>query len=284
MTAPPLAQTLLGLAIRDLTAAGIPGAAQDGRALLAHALGIPRDRLTLYLIDPVPQSAADRFGGLIGRRIAREPVARILGERQFYGRQFRVTPDVLDPRPETETLIEAALAVPFDTVLDLGTGSGAILATLLAERPTAHGTGTDLSHAALDVAQANTQACGAAQRATFLPSDWFATVQGRFDLIVSNPPYIAAAEMAGLEAEVRDHDPAMALTDGADGLTAYRAITAGAIPHLTADGWLMVEIGPTQGQAVHDLFAASGFGAITLRPDLDGRDRVVLGQAPRNPA
>jgi release factor glutamine methyltransferase len=204
-------------------------------------------------------------------------VAQITGERLFRGRAFRVTRDTLDPRPETETLVDHALQSPFASVLDLGTGTGCILITLLAERPGVRGLGVDLSPAALEVARANAQRHGVA--ADFALSDWFGAVTGRFGLIVANPPYIAAAEMAGLAPEVRDWEPRLALCPGDDGLAAYRAILGGTAAHLAAGGRLVVETGAEQGRAVAALFAAAGLADVRVLPDLDGRDRVVSGRA-----
>lgn len=265
--------------IRELTAAGVPDPARDARLLLAHALQVPPDRLTLLLRDPLPMPAAARFDAALSHRVMRRPVSQITGRRLFWGRSFRVTRDTLDPRPETEALVAAALEESFASVLDLGTGTGAILLSLLAERPGAAGTGTDISPAALAVAAENAAALGLSPR--LILSDWFAQVAGRFDLIVSNPPYIAAVEMAALAPEVRDWEPHLALTDGGDGLGAYRAIAASAGAHLSAGGRLAVEVGPTQAGAVAALFAAAGLEAAGTRPDLDGRDRVVIGRAPR---
>ncbi len=258
-----------------LAAADVPDPARDARALLAHALRGAEDGLILALPEPMSAEAEARLDAAVAARVRRQPVAQITGRRLFWGRAFRVTPDVLDPRPETETLIAEALAVPFDRVLDLGTGSGAILATLLAERTGATGLGTDLSDAALAVARENAQALGVAARADFGLHDWFAGVTGLFDLIVSNPPYIAADEMATLAPEVREWEPQLALTPGGDGLAAYRAIAAGAGAHLAPGGRVLVEIGASQGRAVADLFAANGFASVRVSPDLDGRDRVV---------
>ncbi|MBQ0810060.1 peptide chain release factor N(5)-glutamine methyltransferase [Roseovarius sp.] len=268
-------------AARRLEAAGIAGAAGDARALLAEAVGIARDRLTLHLGDELEPGAAVRFAALIARRAAREPVAKILGRRVFWGRKFEVTADVLDPRPETECLIAEALAGPKPlTLLDLGTGSGILAVTLLAEWPEVRGVATDLSDAALAVAARNAARAGVAARLDVIRADWFAGVTGLFDLIVSNPPYIGVDEMAGLMPEVRDHDPRLALTDEADGLAAYRAIAGGAGAHLRPGGRLMVEIGWRQGAAVADILRAAGFEAVAVLPDLEGRDRVVCGVWP----
>lgn len=265
-------------AVRRLEAAGIEAAAGDARALLAEAVGISRARLTLHLSDDLEAGAGARFEAMIARRVAREPVAKICGRREFWGREFEVTADVLDPRPETECLIAEALAGPKPlTLLDLGTGSGILAVTLLAERPEALGVASDFSDAALKVAARNAARHGVAQRLTFCRSDWFAGITGAFDLIVSNPPYIAVEEMVGLMPEVRDHDPRMALTDEGDGLGAYRAIAGGAGAHLNAGGRLMVEIGWRQGAAVAALMRSAGFGEVAILPDLEGRDRVVHG-------
>ena len=247
--------------------------------LLAHAAGVGADRVTLILHDPAPAEAAARFADLIARRASRVPLSHLTGQRLFWGRSFRVGPEVLDPRPETEILVALALEVPAQRVLDLGTGSGCILLSLLADRPAMQGTGVDLSAAALHIAAANAEALGVAARTAFLQGNWFQPVTGRFDLIVSNPPYIALPEMADLSPEVAGHEPRLALTDEGDGLTAYRAIAADALDHLAPGGRLMVEIGPTQAAAVAALFAAAGLGAIEIRRDLDGRDRVVAARA-----
>jgi release factor glutamine methyltransferase len=272
----PTARDALIAATARLSAAGIDGAGGDARALLAAALGVPRDRLTLHLGATFDEAAQARYEAMITRRAASEPVARILGQRAFWGRMFEVTAEVLDPRPETECLIAAALDGPQpDRLLDLGTGSGIIAVTLLAEWPATHGMATDTSHAARDVAARNAGRHGVAARLDLRHADWLCGVAGAFDLIVSNPPYIAAHEMPGLAPEVRRHDPHGALSDGADGLTAYRAIAAGAMPHLRPGGRLLLEIGPAQGHAVATFLAAAGFTAVRTLSDLDGRDRVV---------
>lgn len=269
----------LRLGIELLRAAGVPDPARDARALLAFAAGIAADRLSLHLGDMLSEEALERFDHAIAARAKRQPASQIIGQRLFWGRSFCVTPDVLDPRPETETLIVAALERPFTRVLDLGTGTGAILLTLLAESPETTGVGADLSPEALAVAERNARALELTDRAEFVLSDWWASVTGRFDLIVSNPPYIAEAEMAGLSPEVRDWEPHMALTPGGDGLDAYRAIIAGAGDALAPGGRLVMEIGPTQGAAVAALCRAAGLTDIAILPDLDGRDRVVTASA-----
>ncbi len=274
--------TTLSAALRDvaqtLRAAGVPDPMADARALMAHATGIEPDRLTLHLADPLDPDAARHFAVLVDRRAKREPVSHLIGYRLFWGRRFAVTPDVLDPRPETETLIAAALEASFRSVLDLGTGTGAILLTLLAERESATGLGTDCSQPALRVAQRNADVLGLGFRARLIHGSWFEPVTGQFDLITSNPPYIAASEMPDLSPEVRLHEPHLALTPGGDGLGAYRAIAKGAMAHLAPKGRLMLEIGPTQAQAVLALLAAGGLTNGYTLSDLDGRDRVVVVQ------
>lgn len=270
--------TAAEIRLRD---AGIDNAAGDAQILFLHALGrvldrtIPRHALRDHLTALVPEGLPATYETMIAARAARQPVSQIMGRRAFWKHDFRVTSDTLDPRPETELLVELALSQPFDSVLDLGTGTGAILISLLADRPQARGMGVDLSPAALDVARGNAQMIGV--QAEFAVSNWFDAVTGTFDLIVSNPPYIALDEMPGLSPEVRDWEPRMALTDEGDGLAAYRALCAGAPGHLAAMGRLMVEIGPSQGQAVSALMRDAGLVGVTVRQDLDGRDRVVFG-------
>ncbi len=267
----------LTAAIQALRAADVPDAANDARILMAHALDIDRGRLTLVLPDEVGNDVMIRFSMAIDERCARKPVSHIIGTREFFGRDFIVTADVLDPRPDTELLVETALAAPFETVLDLGTGSGCILLSLLAENKSAKGQGSDTSPAALNIAEQNATGLGLEKRTSFIRSDWFDNIDGRFDLIVSNPPYIAAEEMPALSPEVRNWEPLIALTPGGDGLDAYRVITANAAQHLNPQGRLLVEIGPTQAGAVCSLFEDAGFDGITTLQDIDGRDRVVIG-------
>ncbi|MGR3758250.1 MAG: peptide chain release factor N(5)-glutamine methyltransferase [Tranquillimonas sp.] len=269
---------LIVRAVRDLTAAGVPDPQRDARRLFAHAAGIQPDRVTLVAPEPVAPEAAARFADAVARRAARQPVSQIVGWRDFYGRRFRVTPDTLDPRPETEAVVAHARAEAFRRVLDLGTGTGCLLLSLLAERPEAEGAGVDVSAAACDVARGNARDLGLAGRARILHGDWYGPVHGRFDLIVSNPPYIARHEMTALAPEVRDWEPATALTDGGDGLAAYRAILAGMHAHLEPAGRLIVEIGAGQGPEVAALFRAAGLDGVAVGVDLDGRDRVVSGR------
>jgi len=274
------ASDALRLAIPKLEEAGVENAARDARVLLAYALNIRHDRLTLHLPDDMTPSQEQVYGAAVQARTLRQPVAQIIGRRLFWGLSFRVTRDTLDPRPDTEALVAEALTRPFLKLLDLGTGTGCILLACLKNMPMARGVGVDISDAALAVAVGNASDLGLKARARFLVSDWFSEVSGTFDLIVSNPPYIAADELSGLAPEVRDWEPLQALTPGGDGLEAYRVIARGAGARLMPGGRLLVEIGPTQGQAVAGLMAAEGLEDIRILPDMDGRDRVVAAVKP----
>lgn len=277
------AQVLLAQGVRALQAEGIDGAARDARWLMAYALDVAHDRLTLALAEPVTEAQESRFRDAIAARLTRQPVAQITGQRLFWGRSFQVTPDVLDPRPETETLIAAALERPFSRVLDLGTGSGAILLTLLAERPDTTGLGVDLSPEALAVAQTNAEALGVHVRAAFRQSDWFSDVSGMFDLILSNPPYIPHSAVDDLAPETRDWEPRMALVPmGCDGsgLGAYRRIAEGVLPHLAPGGGVIVEFGLGQGPDVAAIFTQAGLIGAQVLDDMTGRARAVLATAP----
>lgn len=273
----------LAEAVQRLERAGVAAATGDARKLLAFALKIDPGLLASRLDQPLTPAQQVAFNAAITQRQARQPVAQIIGSRAFYNGVFMVTPDVLDPRPETELLVSEALKAPFTRLLDLGTGSGCIAVSLLMERPGARALATDISPAALLVAAENARRHNVAARFVARLSDWFSAIQGRFELIVSNPPYISAADMAGLAPDVREHEPRIALTPGADGLAAYRIIIAAAGSHLTPGGRLMVEIGATQGRAVAELFRAAGLCDVGILPDLNGHDRVVSGRSPQIP-
>lgn len=264
-----------------LRAAGVPDPARDARVLLAHAAQVDATRVTLIAPEDIAPDIAERYDNLIALRAVRVPVSHLIGKRGFYGRSFAVSADVLDPRPESETVIEAALAEDFARVLDLGTGSGCLLVTLLAERTNAGGTAVDLSEAACLQASANAVLHGVAARTEVLNGCWFEPVEGRYDLIVANPPYLAAFEMDEVAPELRDHEPRMALTDEGDGLSVFREIAALAGSYLTPAGRVICEFGATQGPDVHAIFVAEGWGDVRILPDLDGRERVVVA---RNPA
>ncbi|WP_340247480.1 peptide chain release factor N(5)-glutamine methyltransferase [Sulfitobacter pontiacus] len=279
MSAPTAAQAMVAATAR-LRAAGVPDPARDARILLAHAASVDAARVTLIAPEEIAPDIAERYEKLIALRAVRVPVSHLVGQRAFYGRDFKVSRDVLDPRPETESLIELALSEPFERVLDLGTGSGCILVTLLAEQQDARGLGLDLSEAACLQASANAVLHGVQARAEITQSDWFSAAEGRFDLIVSNPPYLAQSEMADVSPELRLHEPEMALTDGQDGLSVYRIIAAQAQGYLTPTGRVLTEIGWQQGADVKAIFEAAGWGRVRILPDLGGRDRVLWADTP----
>jgi release factor glutamine methyltransferase len=257
---------------------GIESPELDARVLIGHALALDHAGLAAAEKDKVSAAAALQIEALAARRLAHEPVARIIGEKEFWGLSLKVTPAVLVPRPETETVVEAALALVDRTarvrIADLGIGSGAILFALLSELPQARGTGIDIVADALDVARANAQQLGIADRVDFALRD-FAAAEGAFDLVVSNPPYVATGDIAGLAPEVREHDPRAALDGGMDGLSAYRAIAVAAPPLLAPSGQLIVEIGAGQERAVRELFEQAGLAITAVRHDLTGIPRVL---------
>jgi release factor glutamine methyltransferase len=276
----PIRAEVIARGAARLAEARVPGAERDARLLFRWAAKLDGAGLLAVLSDPATASEADQFEQAIKAREGRAPVSHIIGAREFWGRSFRVTPAVLDPRPETETLIAEALKYsPARRVLDLGTGSGCILLTLLAEWPLASGVGVDNSAAALAVASLSADSLGVAERAALILGDWCAGLEGHFDLIVSNPPYIAADEIAGLASEVRLHEPLAALCPDedpcGDGLNAYRRIAAGVGALLAPGGRLLLEIGPGQADAVRQILAEADIAVIAILPDLDGRDRVV---------
>jgi release factor glutamine methyltransferase len=254
-------------------------AGREARLMLGAASGWSAARVAVARDEALEPDVGERLEAMLARRLAREPLALILGEWGFFGRSFAVTRDTLVPRPDTETLVELALAEPFGCVIDLGTGSGAIAVTLLAERGGASGVATDLSAGALAVAGGNAARHGVAGRLAFLRADWWQGVEGRFDLIVSNPPYVSAAEYDALAPEITRYEPRGALTPGGDGLSAYRAILAGVGAHLSPGGRVLVEIGAAQGAAVAALFEAAGLDAVAVHPDMAGKARVVSGRS-----
>jgi release factor glutamine methyltransferase len=265
-----------------LRAAGIESPELDARILIGHALRLDHAGLAAAEKQEVSDPAALQVEALAKRRLAHEPVARILGEKEFWGLSFIVTPAVLVPRPETETVVEAALslvdrAAPL-RIVDLGTGSGAILLALLSELPRARGVGIDIAADALDVAQRNALRLGLAERGEFIACD-FAATNGTFDLVVSNPPYIASADIAALAPDVSEHDPHRALDGGADGLAAYRTIAAIAPRLLVPAGHLVVEVGAEQESAVSELFAQGGLAIAAVRHDLAGIPRALCATA-----
>jgi release factor glutamine methyltransferase len=273
-------RALIKQASEQLASRSIETADLDARLLLQAVSSLRHEEIVAEPDLVVPPDVAARFWSLIVRRSSFEPVSRILGTREFYGRSFRVTPDVLDPRADTETLIGAVLTLAEGKgplrILDLGTGSGAIVVTLLAELPGAKAVASDISAAALKVAKGNAEALGVANRARFVQANWFDGVDGKFDLIVSNPPYIPLGDIAGLAVDVRDFDPPMALDGSPDGLEAYRRIASGAGGHLAPKGHVVLEIGAGQENAVNDLFRGQGFNRESRHFDLAGHVRCLV--------
>ena len=261
----------------ELTKAGIENAAGDARALALWAADIDAAQLMSMLRDKMPDIARQRYAEALARRAGRIPVSHIIGGRLFWGRWFQVTADVLDPRPETEIMIARALDLPPPArVLELGVGSACILGTVLVERPDAHGVGIDISPAALKIAQQNLSQLGVDDRAELREGDWLAGVDGPFDLILCNPPYIAEDEMQDLSPEVFGHEPHLALTPGGDGLAPYRAIAPELSRVLEPGGAALFEIGPTQAAAVTSIFVDTGWAPPEILKDFDGRDRCLL--------
>jgi len=268
-----------------LRQAGIDSANADARLLMAHALGIDRAELMANGERALSTEQAKAIDVLAARRLRREPVSRIFGEREFWTLTLIITPDVLVPRPETETVVEAALDALLTLkleklrILDIGTGSGALLLALLRELPNAIGTGTDISSAALEIARANAARYDLGLRCAFIACDIAAGVSGPFDLIVSNPPYVARGEIATLAPEVRDYDPPIALDGGSDGLDGYRAIAADARRLLAPGGRLIVELGAGQEGAVRTLFTNAGLNVAAAHNDLAGIPRALSAAA-----
>ena len=268
--------------------AGVESPDLDARVLLGHVLRLDRAQLFAQADRILEPREIDIVSALAARRLRREPVSRILGTKEFWSMALVIAPDVLVPRPETETVIEAALDVVVARglrmdklrLLDVGTGSGALLLALLSELPNATGFGTDISAAALNVARANAERLGFVGRCSFVACDIAAAVSGPFDLVVSNPPYVARGDIAALAPEVSDYDPAVALDGGADGLDLYRIIAGEARRLLAPGGRLIVELGAGQEQPVRALFTKSGLPVHAVRNDLAGIARALVIGAP----
>jgi release factor glutamine methyltransferase len=269
-----------------LADAGKESAALEARHLLEGASGLNSLELLMRGDEPLGLERAERLQGFMERRIAGAPVGRILGRSGFYGLDLLVTPDVLDPRADTETLVNAALDFVgarrwiHPNILDLGTGSGAILCALLDALPHATGIGVDLSPSACRIAQANLARCGLANRSSIACGNWAEALAGTFELIVSNPPYIALTEETELAQEVTNHDPALALYGGSDGLDCYRRIAPCLSRLLQPGGGALFEIGWRQAAEVAKIFEAEGFGPTEVVRDSGGRDRVVMFSRP----
>ena len=262
---------------------GIEDPAREARLSLCAASGVSQVELITAPRQPLG-SAASRVREVAARRAAGEPLSRIVGGREFWGLSLAISSQVLDPRPETETIVEAALSILGDRrdeplrILDLGVGSGALLCALLTEFDNARGIGVDISDGAIDVALGNLAACGLSERAEIRVGDWTNCLEGPFDLIVANPPYIPTSDLLRLPREVRDFDPWLALDGGIDGLTAYRRILPGSRRLLTSGGWLLTEFGVEQAAVVRAMAEQSSFADPTIYKDLAGLDRVLAAR------
>ncbi len=270
----------LDVAGGHLAAAGIENARREARLLLAHVLGMAPLDLLAANGRQLGEEAASALDDLVARRAARWPLAQLIGRREFWSLDIAVGPQTLIPRPDSETVIDAALVAIPDRdaplrVLDLGTGTGCLLLALLSELPNAEGVGIDLCPVACAVARHNLDSLGMSGRAWIVNGDWAAPLAARFDLIVANPPYIPSADLAGLMPEVRDHEPRLALDGGNDGLAAYRRIVPMLAGVLADSGRVVVEISEGQDRPVAALFAAADFEKIDFHADLAGRRRCV---------
>ncbi len=281
MSAPPSIRAALDAAAGILREAGLAGARREAQVLLGHALGVGREVVIGAPDRPLGGGEAAAFEALVARRAAREPVAHIFGAREFWSLDVLVTRDTLIPRPDSETVVEAALAEIADhraalRLLDLGAGTGCLLLALLSELSQASGVGVDISAPALTVARANAKRLGHAPRARFLCGDWGRPLAGAFDLIVANPPYIGDGEAAALEPEVVVYEPSLALSGGADGLAGYRALAPDAARLLAPGGAAVIEVGAGQADAVAAIMAGHGLVEAGRRRDLAGLERCVV--------
>ncbi|MBZ6077681.1 peptide chain release factor N(5)-glutamine methyltransferase [Microvirga puerhi] len=277
---PPTRAQALAQLRRSLTEAGFETAALDARLLLLAALDISSTELVMRPDMPLTAVETEALASLARRRLAHEPVARILGVREFWGLPFRLSPETLVPRPDTETIVETALGLVPDRlaelrIVDFGTGSGAILTALLHELPNAHGIGIDLAEGAAHMAQENARANGVAERALFVVSSWAEALKGSFDIVVSNPPYIASEVIEGLDREVREHDPRLALDGGPDGLAPYRVLLSEAERLLAPGGVMVLEIGYDQADSVSRLAAGRALEVVRLVHDLSDNPRCI---------
>lgn len=265
--------------IEYLQAKGIEDARTDAWTLLEYVTNITRSYYYMHMNEEISEEDAEEYQRLLKRRGGREPVQYITGEAWFYGRSFRVNPHVLIPRQDTEILVEEVLkqTMPGMRVLDLCTGSGCILLTLLKEASVT-GAGSDISPEALQVAEQNRKRLKV--HGSWIESDLFEKIGGTFDLIVSNPPYIASGVIRELEPEVREHEPLRALDGGRDGLDFYRRIVREAPEYLNPGGWLFLEIGYDQGESLRNLLEEAGFVSVEIVKDLAGLDRVAMGRRP----
>lgn len=271
-------------AAQQMAQAGLPDGRREARLLVAQALKIPQQTILMDGGRALDDAQADAVAAMVLRRCQREPLSRIVGERGFWTLDLGLNADTLDPRPDTETLVEAVIELCPDRqaplrLVDFGTGTGCILLALLSEYPNARGLGVDLAPGAVDMAQQNAQRNGLAERASFQQGDWAAGLTGPFDVIVSNPPYIATHEMAALEPEVTQYDPQRALVSGDSGYECYETLIPQLPAILAPGGVIALEVGHTQAVKVGELLQNAGFAQITVRPDLAGIARCVIAHA-----
>ena len=272
-----LKEVLADTAIK-LSKSGIEGAARDARILTAFAFEIPISELSLKINEQVSGKITSKLEKLILRRIDREPVSKILGRREFWGRSFSISENVLDPRADTETLIDFVIEKLVKSVLELGTGSGAIAITLACEWKEVQVTAIDISEDALSQAKLNAENFNVQNKIHFLKSDWFETVRGSFDLIISNPPYIGLVEQDEIAAEVIKYDPQIALFAGRDGLEAYKRIIPNLAKFLNPNGLVVLETGASQSNQVKNMMNAVGLIDAKIVKDLSGKDRLVAAK------
>tara|TARA_B100000674_G_C37748682_1_gene872393 strand:- start:32 stop:862 length:831 start_codon:yes stop_codon:yes gene_type:complete len=261
-----------------LSQSGIESAARDARILTAHALGVPISDLSLKITDKVSANIIFKLEKLILRRVNKEPISKILGRRDFWGRTFSINKNVLDPRGDTETLIDYVIGKPRKTVLELGTGSGVIAVTLACEWKEVQVTAIDISEDALLLAQINAEKFNVQDKIHFLKSDWFDNVEGMFDLIISNPPYVGWMEQDEISIEVKKYDPEIALFAGNDGFDAYKRIIPNLAKFLNPDGFVVLEIGASQSKKVKNMMNSFGFFDVEIVKDLFGKDRLITSK------
>lgn len=277
------AMRMLGVRLR---AAGLATPELDARLLVQGVTGASDIEMLREPGTRMSDEEEARLAAFEARRLAGEPVSRILGMREFWGLPFAVTPATLDPRADSETLVETGLALLRDVaapcILDLGTGTGCLLLSLLHERSDAPGIGIDISDEALAVASANAERLGLAPRASFRRGNWTDGIEERVDLVISNPPYIRRTDIESLDREVREHDPRLALDGGEDGLDAYRALAAAIPDVLTQTGHAVIELGAGQGSEVQAIFESAGMAVLRIVPDLAGIPRALVAALPRD--
>ena len=286
MSGPVTRRDALADAAGRLGTAGVEGSRLEARLLLAHALGLAQEALLLDPDAPLPPEAAERFAVLLARRVAREPLALILGRREFWSLDFALSRDTLDPRPDSETLVAAALARIPDRaaplrLLDLGTGTGCLLLALLSELPNASGAGLDIVPGAAALARRNAASMGLEARAFFVAGRWAAAIGGDIDVVLANPPYVPSAAIDGLAPEVARFEPRAALDGGGDGLRAYRELAPDLARLLRPGGFAVIELGAGQADAVAEIFAPQGLDQVARHRDLGGIERCLTVVRPK---